>query len=1507
MPGEIITVGSVGVEVFPDGRQWASRLRAQLLPDASRVGQEFGRALGDAAQRRIADGIAKGVKDGGSSAGTDGARAGEEYGGRYATALKARLEAALRSLPDVKIDADSTDAERAIAGIRGALQELRDARIGVDLSTDEAETKLQVLAARLEDLKRDAPNIQVRTDALAASAELEKFHAQVRELNGLNPTIRPDVDTGAAQARLAMLRAQADNAGGGMSNLALAALALGPALAPIGAVGVGAMAAIAVGATAAAGAVGVLVIALAPIIEAVQASTAAQAQAGAAAGSAASKALQLASAQDALKQAQRGVTSAIEDAREAEIRSAEAIKQAQQSVVDAKQRAAEDQRDSARRIADAQQGLVDAEERSDRERIDSARRVGAAKRNLADVQRRAAQDQVQASRAVQQAEQQLAAAQRSVLDAQQRLNDAREQAARDMEDLQSRVANGALSEREATIRLTEARLRYQEVLADPTATDLERQKAQLAVDEAIQGLADQQRENQRLTVEQARSSAAGVDGSKAVKSAQQELIDAQQRVVEAQQRVADATAAAAEQQRKSAREIADAEQAVSESQAEQSRRQVENTRAIIKAQQALVDAQHQASQKQQDDAEAVARAQQRVADAVRNSADQQRRSAESIANAQQGVISAQRGIQQASMSAGSAGGAAMATLQDKLAKLSPAGREFVGFITDELMPAFRTISQAAQTGLLPGLEGGLKALLPVMPQIAGFVQILGSALGQLATEAGKALTGPFWTQFFTFLGQIAGPVLLTMGRTLGNVAVGFAGLMQAFGPLALQFGQALLGLSQRFADFGAGASKNKAFQDFLAYIRENGPRVAALFGALASAAGNIIVALAPIGSIVLDLVTGLARFVAVIPPPVLAAIVGGILAAVAAFKVLSVVMAILNVVLEANPVVLIIGAIIVAIAALVFAFISAYNNVEGFRKIVDTVWAAVKDATAAAWAFLQPILASIWDYITNTLVPAFLGFWHSVIEPAWAGIRTAVAVAWEIIRVIFAAVVSFVRDVLVPAFKTYLLPEIQLVWNLVKVAIELAWSVLQVIFKAIVLFVREVLGPIFRWLYDNVIKPVWDTISSAISTAWNNVIKPVLQTLGDFISNTVAPAFRAGVEAIGKAWSKVMDIAKAPVRFIIQTVINEGIIDTWNKIAGWFGVDPVEHVKLPDGFASGGLLRGRGTGTSDDILARVSNGEYVVRAAAVDALGVNFLDVINQADRLDLAGDPSRLVIRGAFAEGGAVQATKAWLPSADPLPYVWGGVGPEGYDCSGLAGEVWARLTNHPSFNRYFTTHSDFGSLGFKPGTGIFTIGVNAEHMAGNLAGLGFEAASTKSGIHIGPTAQSPQAFDRQYYLDGFGGSSQGAPGGISVLDPIGSLRTLLNSVLAPLSHIGGGPFGEMIGNLPRKAVDWAVNWVSDIFSFASGGLVGRDGALKPTLYDSGGYLPPGLTTVLNASGRPEPVLTGTQWDELVKGRGEHRPTFGDVYLTAHNPAPETASESASRMMRRLGAQGPK
>lgn len=78
-------------------------------------------------------------------------------------------------------------------------------------------------------------------------------------------------------------------------------------------------------------------------------------------------------------------------------------------------------------------------------------------------------------------------------------------------------------------------------------------------------------------------------------------------------------------------------------------------------------------------------------------------------------------------------------------------------------------------------------------------------------------------------------------------------------------------------------------------------------------------------------------------------------------------------------------------------------------------------------------------------------------------------------------------------------------------------------------------------------------------------------------------------------------------------------------------------------FAAGGLVTGPGTATSDSIPARLSAGEYVLNAAAVKRVGVEFLHSINgfsQGPRVSGAAL--------AFATGGLVPAASAVPPQSD-------------------------------------------------------------------------------------------------------------------------------------------------------------------------------------------------------------------------------------------------------------------
>lgn len=72
-------------------------------------------------------------------------------------------------------------------------------------------------------------------------------------------------------------------------------------------------------------------------------------------------------------------------------------------------------------------------------------------------------------------------------------------------------------------------------------------------------------------------------------------------------------------------------------------------------------------------------------------------------------------------------------------------------------------------------------------------------------------------------------------------------------------------------------------------------------------------------------------------------------------------------------------------------------------------------------------------------------------------------------------------------------------------------------------------------------------------------------------------------------------------------------------------------------FADGGYVSGAGTATSDSIPARLSNGEYVLKASSVKALGTDFLDTLNNVGGYSRSSKLPKF----AFADGGYVNANQ--------------------------------------------------------------------------------------------------------------------------------------------------------------------------------------------------------------------------------------------------------------------------
>jgi hypothetical protein len=197
-------------------------------------------------------------------------------------------------------------------------------------------------------------------------------------------------------------------------------------------------------------------------------------------------------------------------------------------------------------------------------------------------------------------------------------------------------------------------------------------------------------------------------------------------------------------------------------------------------------------------------------------------------------------------------------LHQSMQQLSTEGRDFVRFL-DSLEGIGADLSHTAQRGMLPGIADGLDHLVTLAPEAKRIIREISEGIGELADEAGAGLAGPKWAEFFDFLEHDAKPILLDMGRTVGNLATGVAHLFVDFLPESEKFSHGLLELSRNFEHWADSVDQTQGFQDFLAYVDKSGPETLHFLGALADALLAILEAAAPVGSVMLPALTELLK------------------------------------------------------------------------------------------------------------------------------------------------------------------------------------------------------------------------------------------------------------------------------------------------------------------------------------------------------------------------------------------------------------------------------------------------------------------------------------------------------------------------------------------------------------------------------------------------------------------------------------------------------------------------
>ena len=166
------------------------------------------------------------------------------------------------------------------------------------------------------------------------------------------------------------------------------------------------------------------------------------------------------------------------------------------------------------------------------------------------------------------------------------------------------------------------------------------------------------------------------------------------------------------------------------------------------------------------------------------------------------------------------------------------------------------------------------------------------------------------------------------------------------------------------------------------------------------------------------------------------------------------------------------------------------------------------------------------------------------------------------------------------------------------------------------------------------------TLAQAQIDALNGVDNSVVSVAAAVNSLSQAIVASLAIKGDDSARQNTFDNNAALVQAVYRTVLGrdaeaKGLADWAGALSGGLVTydelmasiarqGKVNGETIMPGYASGGLISGPGTGTSDSIFARLSNGEYVMSADAVRMFGTGLLDQMN-------AG------LLPAFANGGAI------------------------------------------------------------------------------------------------------------------------------------------------------------------------------------------------------------------------------------------------------------------------------
>jgi SLT domain-containing protein/phage-related protein len=609
-------------------------------------------------------------------------------------------------------------------------------------------------------------------------------------------------------------------------------------------------------------------------------------------------------------------------------------------------------------------------------------------------------------------------------------------------------------------------------------------------------------------------------------------------------------------------------------------------------------------------------------------------------------------------------------------------------------------------GVAAGAKGAGSALQTLMSGAGTILAQLGQAFGQMAAAGSRAfsglmtgLTALVGGAMKGFVGAVKamdgslGPFLATLGRVVGDI---LAKMLPVFGKVISVLMTGLMPVLKAVepALVTMGQALGTAIVSALRVVTP-------LLGSLAKTFAQVMIAITPlIPPLTKIMIAGLQLMVAVITPllPLITLLAKGLGALAPVINAAATVITLLsrgiqdaikwitnwqnvtnafsiawNAVWNALKIATLAvwDALKTAWNATLNGIITAWNTIGNALSIAwGAVWNAMKVAATAVWnaltvawnAFVNG-MNTIWNTVSSAMKAAWSAFWNAL-QTAANAVWNAMKAAWQATMNALSTTLTTVGNAMKTAWSA--------VWNAMKTAAEAVWNAMKTAWSAAINAIKTTMTTVTNAMKSawsaawNAMKTAAEGVWNALKTAWSattNTLKSVLNSFGSAAKSAWSGIWNTIKSTASTVWGGIKHVVADGVNGVIG-IIN-GIIGAWDTIVNAVGLKKLNIGKITyhANFAEGGPVHGPGTGTSDDIPARLSNGEHVWTAAEVSAAGGH--GAVAAMRSRALGGKAVRTMGAGrgwsgfAFAAGGGVdpdtpKGATAAQKAAAGVPYVY-------------------------------------------------------------------------------------------------------------------------------------------------------------------------------------------------------------------------------------------------------------